>query len=101
MLKSFTFSLLSIILVISILAPSIEALCNSNYDNVLVMDFNEEENNKKESEKKFDQKELFFNNYFESRSLYLGQKITKTQTSLLTYSDFCSEIVLPPPERLI
>lgn len=88
-------------LVISILVPSIEALCNSNYDNVLVMDLNEEENNKNESDKKFDQKELFFSNYTEKGSPYFTQEITKSQTYLLPYSDFSTEIVLPPPEKFI
>ncbi|WP_350289685.1 hypothetical protein [uncultured Croceitalea sp.] len=101
MLKSSTFSLLAIMLVISILAPSIEALCNSNHDNVLVMDLNEEENNKKESEKKFDQKELFFSNYSERTTLFITQEIANSQTQLLSSSDFSAEIVLPPPQRLI
>jgi len=87
-------------LVISILAPSVEALCNSNHDNALVMDLNEEENNKKESEKKFDQKELFFSTYIEKTALFITQEITNSQTKLLSNSDFSAEIVLPPPERL-
>lgn len=88
-------------LVVSILAPSIEALCKADNDSIVVMDFNEEENNKKESEKKLDQKELFLSKYMESRSLHVGQKNTGIQTCLLTYSDFLSEIVLPPPQGLI
>lgn len=101
MLKSSAFSLLAIMLVISILAPSIEALYNSNHDNVLVMDLNEEESNKKESEKKFDQKELFFSNYPEKTTLFIAQEITNSQTQLPSNSDFSLEIILPPPERFI
>ncbi|MFD2586654.1 hypothetical protein ACFSQJ_06910 [Croceitalea marina] len=101
MLKSFTFSLLSIMLVISILAPSIEVLCKSSYDNILVMDLNEEENNKQETEQKFDQKELFFTDSIESRSINFSQEIAIIQTTLVSYSDFSVEIVLPPPQDLI
>ncbi len=88
-------------LVISILAPSIEILCKSSSDNILAMDFNEEENNNKESEKKFDQKELFFSNSVEKSSFSLFKEITKSQTSLLSYSDFSADIVLPPPKNLV
>jgi hypothetical protein len=101
MFKSFSFSLVALLLVVSILAPSIEALCKSDYETMLVIDLNEEENNSKESEKKFDQKELFFTNSIESRSLYLGQENIRSQTYLLSYSDFSSEIILPPPKSLI
>ena len=98
MLKSLAFSLLSLMLVISILAPSIEVLCKSDYDNMLVMDFNEEENNKEESEKKFDQKKLFFSSSIENKSHYLAEEITRIQIGLYPYSDFSVEIVLPPPK---
>ena len=101
MVKSFTYSLLAMMLVVSILAPSIEALCKSNYDTVLAMDLNEEENNNKELEQKLDQNELFFSNYLEKVNLYFSEENTKSQTSLLPYSDFSAEIVVPPPERFI
>ena len=85
-------------LVISILAPSIEALCKSDYESALVIDLNEEENNKNEAEKKFDENELFFSNSIENKSLYLTQELTRSQLSLLPYSDISTEIVLPPPK---
>lgn len=88
-------------LVVSILAPSIETLCKSKADSILVMDFSEEENNNKESEKKFDQKELFFSSIAEKNSFSFTNEITKSQTSLLPYSDFSAEIVLPPPKKLV
>lgn len=87
-------------LVISILAPSIEALCKSDYESALVIDLNEEENNS-ETEKKFDENELFFSNSIENRSLYLTQELIRNQISLLLYSDISTEIVLPPPKSLI
>ena len=99
MLKSFTFSLLALILVASILAPSIEALYTSDHESTFIMDLNEEENNK-EAEKKFDEKELYFSNAIENRSLYLTQQLTANQIYLLFYSDVSSEIVLPPPKAM-
>ena len=101
MFKSITFSLLSLMLVVSILAPSIEAICKSDYDNILVIDSNEEENNKNESEKKFDLKELFFTNTIENKSLYLAENISRIQTFSPSYSNFSAEILLPPPQNLI
>jgi len=53
-------------LVVSILAPSIELLCKSTTESVLVMDLSEEENNQKEIENKFDKKELFFSPGFKA-----------------------------------
>lgn len=100
MFKSFAFSLLAFMLVISILVPSIEALCTANHDNVLVMDLNEEENNNKESENSFDLKELFFFNYKEKTCLFSIQELVNNQILLLSNSNFSAEIVLPPPERL-
>jgi len=101
MSKSITFTLISLVLVVSILAPSIESLCTSDNENAVVIDFNEEENNKNETEKKFDENELFFSNSTQNRSLYLAQEITRNQISLLPYSDISSEIVLPPPKGVI
>lgn len=100
MLKSLLFSLLSILLVISILVPSIEILCEKDVEKVLVMDLNEEENNSNETEKKFDQKKLFFTNLNQKGNLQFFQEIIKSQTSLIPYSDFSFEIIVPPPERL-
>lgn len=87
-------------LVISILAPSIEVLCKSDYESALVIDLNEEENNS-ETEKKFNENELFFSNSIENRSLHLTQELIRNQISLLLYSDISTEIVLPPPKSLI
>ncbi|MDT0606464.1 hypothetical protein [Croceitalea rosinachiae] len=101
MLKSFTFSLIAIMLVISILAPSIEALCKSDHESAVTMDLNEEENNKKETEKKFDENELFFSNSIENKSIYLTQQLTRNQAYLLFYADVSTEIILPPPKRVI
>ena len=101
MIKSFTFSLLSILLVVSILAPSIETMCKSSYDNILLMDFNEEENSNQETEKKFEEKDLFFSSIPEKGNFYFTKEITKSQTSLLPYSDFFYDIKLPPPKKLV
>jgi len=88
-------------LVISILAPSIEALCKSDYESAVVVDLNEEENNKNETEKEFDEKELFFSSFIENKSLYLTQELIRNQIFLVFYPDISTEIVLPPPKELI
>lgn len=87
-------------LVISVLAPSIEALCKFDQESSFVIDLNEEEN-KKESEKELDQNEFFFKNSFENRSVYLGHEITRSSTCVIAFSDFSAEVVLPPPQNII
>lgn len=101
MLKSFSFSLIAILLVVSVLAPSIETLCKTDYENAVVMDFNEEENNKKEAEKEFDEQELFFSSSIENRSLHLTQQLTSNRAYLLFYLDVSAEVILPPPKRVV
>lgn len=100
MLKSFTFSILSILLVVSILAPSVEALYTSDSESILVMDLNEEENGK-ETEKKFDEKEMFFSNSIVNKTFFYKEQLTAAQTYSLIYSEVSTEVVLPPPKRLI
>lgn len=101
MVKSFTFSFLATMLVISILAPSIEALCTSDYDTVVVMDINEEENNQQESKKDIDEKELFFSNYLFVDYFSQLKNETKNIPFLVSFIDYSLEIVLPPPEYLV
>ncbi len=98
MLKSYTYSLLALMLVVSILAPSIELLCKSTTESVLVMDLSEEENNQKEIENKFDKKELFFSPDTENSKISFSKEITKSQLALLSYSGFKAEVIPPPPK---
>ena len=103
MLKSSSFSFIAFILVLSILGPSIDALMSvgSQMEEAYVIDFNEEENNKNESEKKFDEKELFFDNPLESKSFFAFQKNTLQEFDLFSNSQFDSEIVPPPPKFFV
>jgi len=71
-------------LVVSILAPSIELLCKSTTESVLVMDLSEEENNQKEIE--------------ENSKISFSKEITKSQLALLSYSGFKAEVIPPPPK---
>jgi hypothetical protein len=100
MFNSFSFSGIALLLVFSLLAPSIETLCASDYESVLAMDFNEDENNSKESEKNFDHKELFFDNAIGNKNIYIDQQTIRNQTHILFYSNLSSEILLPPPKDL-
>ncbi len=86
-------------LVISILAPSLEAICKPDYESALVLDSNEEENSKNETENKFDENELFFSNSIENKAISLIQEVIRNQITPLPYSDVSTEIVLPPPKR--
>ena len=85
-------------LVVSILAPSLELLFKSSTDTMLVMDLNEEENNTKENEKKFDKKEIVFLNEIYNTKMSFFKEISKSQLALLSYSNFNAEIVPPPPK---
>lgn len=98
MLKSTTCSVIKFILICSLLGPSIDALISfsSKTEKVYVIDFNEEENN--ESEKKFDEKELFFQTQLTTYSLFSIQKNILQVSNLLLNSQFNSEIVPPPPK---
>jgi len=87
-------------LVVSILAPSIELICNSNDDTVLVIDLNEEEGNN-EMEKKFEKNELFFKKNSDFTKISFAKKITKSKLALNSYSNFDAEVIPPPPKSFI
>jgi hypothetical protein len=100
MFKSVTLSLVSLLLICATLAPSLEILCASDHDTAFLLDINEEENNKKESEKEFDQTELFFLNSVENLSICLSQEIIGGKIYILSFFNFSSEIILPPPQHI-
>ena len=96
MLKSLTYSLIALVLTFSVLGPSIDTLFKVAADEVYVIDFNEEEN-KNESEKKFDEK-LFFSTSLANQNYFISQEIIFGQWYFTTNSQFSSEIVPPPPK---
>ena len=100
MYKSFLFSLIAGALVFSILAPPIETLLYSQSDSTVILDFNEEENNQKESDNEYGEKNLFFASAhlplrFQEYTLSLNQTSYR-----LLHTNIPQEILSPPPEQL-
>ncbi|UII81770.1 hypothetical protein [Flagellimonas sp. CMM7] len=102
MLKTIALPLIAIMLIFSILAPSLTPLLGDDYDIAVLIDVNEEEKNKeKESEKKFDEKNLFLNSFASSDSMFFQNPIQSSNRYLFSNSDFKAEILLPPPRKLV
>lgn len=102
MLKTIAFTIIAIMLIFSILAPSLIPLLDNDYDIVVLIDNNEEEKSKeKESEKKFDEKDLFLNSFASSDSMFFQKTNQDCNRYLFSNSDFKAEILLPPPRKLI
>ncbi|MCL6267371.1 hypothetical protein [Flagellimonas myxillae] len=102
MLKALAHPLICFLLIFSILAPSIVPLIDKDCPIAVFLDSSEEEKSKdKESEKKLGEKDLFLN----SESLtnnFLGLNIKAEDTeNLCMHSDVMTEILLPPPEKLV
>lgn len=77
-------------------------LLSDKCDIVVLMDTGEEEKKKeKESEKKFDEKDLFLNQYASSDNFIALRKAFDPSGYLFSNSDFRPEIHLPPPQKLI
>ncbi len=101
-LKTIAFPLIAIMLIFSILAPSLIPLMDKEFDIAVLVDANEEEKSKeKESEKKFDEKNLFLDDSSSSNSLYLLNSGQDFSRYVFSNSDFKAEILLPPPQEFI
>lgn len=101
MLKTIAFPLISLVLIFSVLAPSIMPLMDKDSAIVILMDNNEEEkSNEKESEKKFSEKDLFLNHFAVNGSFFIQSNESEDTGYLFLISDFKAEILLPPPENL-
>ncbi|MEM9647097.1 MAG: hypothetical protein AAF969_01355 [Bacteroidota bacterium] len=102
MLTSFAHPLVCLMLIFSILAPSVVPLVDKDCAVAVLLDTNEEEKSKeKESEKKFNEKDLFLNQYAVNGSVFIQFQESETIEYLLLNSDFQGEIVLPPPQKFI
>jgi len=101
-LKTIAFPLIAVMLIFSILAPSLIPLLDNDYDIIVLMDNNEEEKSKeKESEKKFDEKNLFLSSFTSSDSMFFQNPNQGCNRYLFSNSDFKVEILLPPPRKLV
>lgn len=77
-------------------------LLSDKCDIVVLMDTAEEEKKKeKESEKKFDEKDLFLNQNIASSNFFALRKAFDPSRYLFSNSDFRPEIHLPPPKKLM
>ncbi|RDY59673.1 hypothetical protein [Flagellimonas nanhaiensis] len=102
MLKTFAFPLVALMLIFSILAPSIITLVDRDCAIVALVDKNDEEKKQdKESEKKFSEKDLFLGKIETSSNYFLQGKKSVQKGYILKHSDYKAEILLPPPEQLI
>ncbi|TMU55251.1 hypothetical protein [Flagellimonas algicola] len=102
MLKAIAHPFICFMLIFSILAPSIAPLVDRDCSIAIHMDSGDEEKkSEKESEKKFGEKDLFLspfssdNNFFDQYA-----KVENTEDPSLL-SDVTTEILLPPPEKLV
>ncbi len=102
MLKTIAHPFICFMLIFSILAPSIAPLVDQECSIAIHLDSSDEEKKQeKESEKKFGEKNLFLgpfssdNNFFDQ-----GATVQSTENQSL-HSDVMTEILLPPPEKLI
>lgn len=102
MLKTIALPFIAIMLIFSLLAPSVVTLLDKDCSIAFFMSPEEEEKkNEKESEKKFDEKNLFlasfqFSTYFDCQEQNLAA-IEYLPTKL----DYKADILVPPPRGLV
>ncbi len=101
MLKSFYHSFVALVLIVSVLGPTLLSFCAFENDNTIAVEINAEENNEKEIENSLDKKELFF----EQLNLDTPNGSSKQSNFHNCYKSMslsmAMEVVLPPPkERL-
>ena len=102
MLKAFAFPLIALMLIFSILAPSVITLVDRDCAIAALVDNSEEEKKpEKESEKKFSEKDLFLGQIETSGNYSVQGKNSVQKGYILKHSDYKAEILLPPPEQLI
>ncbi len=99
MLKTFLHFLFSIVLIFSILGPSISKLCHSDLHAIVIMDTSEEDKSGK-AEKVVEEK-ILQNITSYAKVLYFISKKSEFNNYLDTVSNYVSKILLPPPKHII
>ncbi|MEO0525599.1 MAG: hypothetical protein AAFZ89_00140 [Bacteroidota bacterium] len=89
--------IISLLLIVSVLAPSVVTLFDTKTKTMMVVDFNDEEN-KKEGKKEVNEKDFLFYAAFEATHFQDPQKESFTSFFLRKYSCTITEILVPPPE---
>ncbi|WP_411029173.1 hypothetical protein [Spongiimicrobium sp. 3-5] len=100
MFKSVAHFIISFLLIASILAPSVVTLLDNSENTMWVVDFNEEEK-KKEEKKELVEKDFFLHFSDLHTNLLLKEKIDDNNFRVVLYTDYATEILLPPPEHTI
>ena len=96
MVKNLFLLVFSLVLTSSILAPTVLTLIEQGQENGLVLESQEGES--KDGEKKYDEKELFFESVAVFTSLTLTMEKHLENSSPLYYQGIDFEIILPPPK---
>ncbi|WP_350286584.1 hypothetical protein [uncultured Croceitalea sp.] len=93
--------ILSFLFLFSTVGPTIHLVAFTDWDEVLMVDFNEEEKNTSEAEKENGKKELF--NYFLTDILYAPTSDIAFQSKSISSKkmQIALEIILPPPKHTI
>ncbi|SNY94820.1 hypothetical protein [Flagellimonas pacifica] len=101
MLKTIAHPMICLMLIFSILTPSIISLLNKDCAVVVLLDTNDEEKQEKESEKKIGEKNLFAGPFDMNNGLFFDLTEVENIEYLLFNTDYMAEIFLPPPEKLV
>lgn len=100
-IKTIALPFIALVLTFSILAPSLAPLLHQDWEIAILVDAGEEEKkSEKESEKKFDEKDLYLNNFGFSYGSISSQYTLDHTDYLFLHSDFVADIPLPPPRIL-
>ncbi|MDC6365280.1 MULTISPECIES: hypothetical protein [Flavobacteriaceae] len=101
MLKAIAFPFIALMLIFSILAPSVISLVDKDGAIAVLVDSNDEENNQeKESKKKFEEKDLFLHGLVTTGNFLHKKEKSVHKKHVFLHSDFKAEILLPPPQQL-
>lgn len=101
MLKTVALPFIAVMLIFSILAPSLVPLIGEDYEMAVLWDTGEEEKNSdNESEKKLGEKDLFLNKPHFSSTDFSQNEPEKFVCYFFSYSVFEADILLPPPEEM-
>ncbi len=101
-LKAIIYPFLALLLMFSILAPSIMPLLDNKYEIAVPQDLNEEEKKQEnEPEKNFDYKNSVLINSIAAKTRVYTKKILYHSSYLFTVSIFDAEIPFPPPRKFV
>nr|WP_299386583.1 hypothetical protein [Allomuricauda sp.] len=102
MFKAVAHPFICLMLIFSILAPSVAPLVDKDCSIAMHLDSGDEEKKQeKESEKKFGEKDLFMGPFSTEHSFWNQRTTVENSENPSLHSDVMREILLPPPEKLV